>query len=98
MRQREGDVGLDEAGLVAAIEAPALEPQAVEGLPADQASHGVSQLNLVARPGLLPVQFAEDLGLQDVAPDDASRGWRIRRLGLLDQPHNLDQAPVVAAG
>ena len=39
---------MDEAGLVAAIVALAVEGEAVEGLAADQGGHAVGQLDLAA--------------------------------------------------
>ena len=48
MAQAEGDRGLDEARLVAAIEALAGEAVAMERSAADEAGHGVGQLDLAA--------------------------------------------------
>ena len=46
--ERESEIGDDEAGLVAAIVAIAVEGQAVEGLAADQGGHAVGELDLAA--------------------------------------------------
>src|SRR5689334_24115134 len=71
-RMAEGvcDVGLDEAGLVAAIEAPAFEPVAVEPPAPAHLRHRIGQLDLAARARRLPVEMPEHVRLQDVAADD----------------------------
>ena len=46
--ERQREIGDDEAGLVAAIVALAVEGEAVEGLRADQGGHAVGQLDLAA--------------------------------------------------
>ena len=51
--QRQRDVGLEEAQLVAAVVAPAVEAQAMERLAADQPGHAVGELDLAAGAGLL---------------------------------------------
>src|SRR3546814_149119 len=84
--QREGNVRLEEAELVPAVEAPPLEGETVERLPADELRHRVGQLDFAARTRLAPRQLVEDLGQEDVAADDGQ--VRRRRAGrrLLDQP------------
>src|SRR3546814_13549337 len=64
--QRIGEVGLEEASLAAAVEPPAFEAQAVEGLPADGARHRVGKLNLAAGAPVLAFQLVDDLPLQAV--------------------------------
>ena len=59
MAQAEGDRRLDEAGLVAAVEALAVEAVAVERGAADQARHGVGQLDLAAGAALLAIEHRE---------------------------------------
>src|SRR5262249_16996432 len=66
-RERVGDVGGEEADLGAAIEAAALEFQAVEILHARERDHRVGQLNFAAGAAVLFCQEIENLGLQDVA-------------------------------
>ncbi len=83
--QREGDLRLEEADLVAAIEPPALVAQAVERHVADHAGHRVGQLHLVAGAALHEREIADHLGRQHVAADDGQVGRRVRGLGLFDQ-------------
>src|SRR5262245_52678887 len=66
-RKRVGDIGGEEADLRAAIEAAALEFQAVEILRARQRDHRVRQLNFAAGAAVLFCQKIENLGLQNVA-------------------------------
>src|SRR5688572_9311728 len=86
MIEREGDVGFDEARLVAAIEALAFEAIAVEPAAPAHLRHRVCQLDLAARAGALLVEMREHVRLQDVASDDGERRRRIFRFWLLDQP------------
>src|SRR5262249_26261933 len=69
MAQSEGDVGFEEADLVAAIETLALEAIAVEWRAADELGQGVRQLDLAAGADIVAVQHGEHARLQDVAPD-----------------------------
>src|SRR5687768_8591120 len=67
MVEREGDVGLDEAGLVAAIESAPFETIAVEAAAPAHQRHRVGQLDLAAGAGALLVEMREHVRLQDVA-------------------------------
>ena len=78
--QRIGDIGGEESDLGAAVEAAALEFEAVERLRARQRHHGVGELDFAAGAGRLLFQEVEDLRLQDVAPGDGEIGRRLGRL------------------
>ena len=56
-RQGEGDVGLEESGLAAAVEAGAFEAKAVEGDVANGPGHGVGQLDLSSGPALVALKL-----------------------------------------
>src|SRR3546814_2011729 len=75
--QRQRDVRLEPAGLVAAVEAPSVEAQAVERLPADHPCHAVGELDLAARAAFLARQMLEDLGQQHVAADEDRKSTRL---------------------
>ena len=68
--QTERNVGFNETQPVAAIETAALEPETMKRDVSDGPRHGVGQLDFAPRPLLLPIQLPEDLGLQDVTPDN----------------------------
>src|ERR1700761_717373 len=70
----EGDVGLQEADLVAAVIALAFEAVAVERLAADQLGHRIGELDLAAGAGDAGIQMIEHLGLEDIAADDREGG------------------------
>src|SRR5258707_13849276 len=65
--ERIGDVGRKKAHLRAAIEAPAVEFQAVERLGLGELDHRVGELNLAAAAAILGGKNVEDVGLEDVA-------------------------------
>src|ERR1700688_1047748 len=85
----EGDVGLEKADLVAAVEAPTLEAQAVEGPVAERARERVGELDLPARTALAAIEVLHHLGLEDIAADDGKGGGCLLRLRLLDQALDL---------
>src|SRR2546427_3961477 len=76
VRAREGhlDGGLQEAQLVAGIEAAAREANGVERSPLAQAPEGVSELDLAAVVGRRLAEDGEDVRRQDVPPDDGEVG------------------------
>ena len=94
----ESEIGDDEAGLVAAIVALAVEGEAVEGLAADQRGHAVGELDLAARAFAESAEDRHDLGLEDVAADHAQVGRRVLGRRLLDQALHLGQPAVARAG
>src|SRR5215831_15198561 len=61
--ERIGDVGSEKAHLRSAIEAPAVELQAVERLRPGELDHGVGELNLAAGAAFLGGEDIEDLRL-----------------------------------
>ena len=93
--QGEGQLRLEIAELVAAVEPRALVAQAVERGVADHPGHAVGELDLVAGATLAALEMADHLGQQDVAPDDREVGGGDRRIGLLDQAGDLDEAAVI---
>src|SRR5687768_17766238 len=80
-----GDIGGEEADLVAAIIGPAGEFEAGEFLPRQQADHRIGDLDLAARTRLLFLDLGEDLGLQDIAARDDEIGRCRFALRLLDR-------------
>src|SRR5262249_56048955 len=73
--ERIGNVGRKKAHLRAAIEAPAVEFEAIERLGLGELDHRVGDLDLTARAALLSGENVEDLGLEDIAAgDDEVRG------------------------
>src|SRR5258708_23138466 len=95
-RQGEGDVGLQPTELVAAIEALAVETQSMDRLvAADQLGQPVGELDLIAGAAADTGQMIEDLGLQNVAPDDAEIGRRHLRVGLLDDALHRNQPALI---
>src|SRR5579859_2737098 len=93
--ETEGDVRFEEADLVAAIIALALEAQAVERLAAEELDHGVGQLDLAAGTAAGVLQMAEDRRGQHIAADDRQRRRCLGRVRLLDQAAHGGKAPVV---
>src|SRR5262245_27403139 len=93
-----GDVGLDEAGLVTAIEAPALETVAVEPAAAAHLRHRVRPLYLASGTGALLVEVSEHGRLQYVAADDRQRGWCHFRFRLVDQLERFNKAGALLPG
>src|SRR6185437_4092653 len=97
-RQCEGNIGLKEADLVAAVEALAVEAQPVKRLvAADQLGKRVGKLDLIAGATADPREMVEHFGLQNVAADDAEIGGRPGRFGLFNHPPDADQLAVVTA-
>src|SRR5690348_13590148 len=91
-----GQIRLQPAELVAAIEAAAGEAQAEERpLAVDQLDEPVGQLDLAAGAAADPLEMAEDLGMQDVAADDAERRGRGLRLRLLDEAADGGEPAVI---
>ena len=91
--QREGEIGLEKSQLVAAIEPPPLEAQGVEGMMADQAGHGVGQLDLATGAAFLALQFIEDFRYQDVAADDSEVGRCLVGRGFSTSPRTGTTSP-----
>src|SRR3954463_9373700 len=92
--QGEGDIGLEKADLVAAIEALALEAQAVEGRAADLLGEGVGELHLAAGTALLAAEMLEDRGLEDIAADHREGRRRLRRTRLFHQIAHGDEVRI----
>src|SRR5690242_602431 len=93
-----GDIGAEEADLVAAIISAAGEFEAGEFLPPLQPDHRVGNLDLTARTRLLLLDLGENLGLQDVAAgDDEVRRCRLA-LRLLDHRFDRESAARPRAG
>src|SRR5579859_1828778 len=59
-----GDLGFQEACLIAAVEALAFVAQAVEGLVADEPGHAVSELHFAAGAAFHTREVGDDLGHQ----------------------------------
>src|SRR5262245_37789849 len=95
--ERIGDVGREKAHLRSAIEAPAVELQAVERLRPGELDHGVGELNLAAGAALLGREDVEDLRLQEVAAGDDQVRRRGRARGLLHHLREREQAALALA-
>ena len=95
--EREGDLRLEEADLIAAIEAPPFVAKPVERQLADHPGHAIGQLHLVARTTLHEREMLDHLRQQHVAADHRQVRRRILRRGFLDQAGHLDEPAVVAA-
>src|SRR5262249_48721460 len=78
--------------LRAAVEAPALEFQAVERLHLGKFNHRVGELDLAAGAALLGGKNVEDAGLQDVAAGDDEIRRRPLTRGFLDRLGDREQA------
>src|SRR5262245_15466791 len=73
-RRRISHVGGEKADLGAAVEALAVELEAIERLPLGELDHRVGELDLAAGASILRGENPEDLGLQDVAAGDDEIG------------------------
>ena len=76
--------------------AHALEPVAVEGAAVLQGADPVGELDLAAAVAGRALQGLEDVGGQDVAPDDGQVARGLLRLGLLHQVPDAVDARVLA--
>src|SRR6185312_12781179 len=95
-RQGEGDVGLQESHLVAAVKAPTVEAQAVEWLvAAHELRQRIGELDLVAGAAADTGEMLEHLGLQDIAADDAQIRGRLGGRRLLHHAAHLDETAVI---
>src|SRR6185437_5852902 len=72
--ERKGDVGPEQADLVAAVVGGPLVLQGVEVLPLHQRRHAVGELDFPTGAALLGLQDLEDVRLQDVAARDEQVG------------------------
>src|SRR6202042_787527 len=88
-------VGGQKSDLGAAIEASALELQAVERLCLRQLDHGVGQLDFAAGAALLLGEKIEDFWLQDIAPSEDE--IRRRAIGRRLFDHAGDREHLAAA-
>src|SRR5213592_5136136 len=88
-RERKLDGRLEEAELVARVEALALERDRVHRTAGAQRPEGVGQLDLAARVRRRVDEDAEDVRRQHVASDDREVGRRLVRPRLLDEVEDL---------
>ena len=98
MLAREMEDGAQVARLVAGVVAHAVELDREDGALGEQAPQPVGQLDLAAPalPGLL--QRAEDVGREQVPPDDGEVRRRVSRGGLLDEIGDPVDAPAESFG
>ena len=68
--QADGEISLQETNLVAAIVARTCRADCVERDLAQQTRESVGQLNFVSGPALAALEFGEDGGRQNIAPND----------------------------
>src|SRR5260221_1898849 len=95
-RQGECDVRLQEADLVAAIEALPGEAQTVErAMAADQLDQPIGKLDLAAGATAEALEMIEDLRLQDIASDDAEGRRRLLGGWLFHKPPHGGEAPII---
>src|SRR5260221_4217892 len=95
-RQGERDIGVQEADLVAAIEALPREAQTVERtIAAEQPDQPVGELDLAAGAAADPLEMLENLRLQDIAPDDAESRRRLLRRRLFDETTHRGEASII---
>src|SRR5438094_743519 len=88
-RERKLDGRLEEAELVARVEALALERDRVHRTAGAQPPEGVGELDLAARVRRRVDEDAEDVRRQHVASDDREVGRRLVRPRLLDEVEDL---------
>ncbi len=96
--QRVGDLRLQEADLVTAVEPLTFVAQPMERLLTDQLRHAVGELDLVAGAALHACEVGDHLGHQHVAADDRQVRRRVLRRRLFHQAEHLDQPSIVLAG
>src|SRR5689334_9470985 len=90
--QAERHRRLEKTELVAAIEPPAGEAEAVERLAlVDQLAERVGELDFTPAAGRCIGEMAEHLGLDDVAADNRQGRRRLGRIGLFDEPGRAHQ-------
>src|SRR5579862_8262275 len=95
--ERKGQIGLEETGFVAAIEALALKAQTAErALGGDQLCERIGQLDFAAGAAIQPREMIEHLGLKHITADDAERRGRILRRRFLDDALDPHEPAVIA--
>src|SRR5215469_11146260 len=94
--QGKREIGLEEADLVAAVETPTGEPEAVERLlGGDQLCQRVGKLDFAASTLADAAERIEHVGLKDITADDAQTRRRLGRFGFLDNTARHDQPAVI---